>query len=152
MLPIDKNVPRRFLVALLGNVRSLGFSRTLCQGSCIKLKLLKHKICPPSKSVLYMSEIHEVNLEEVVKEILDYVWLNVRETFVVKDTGIVNVETIHAVISVANGDSVIPVQTSVTPLQTEFGNPSQTPVRDSVSACMMKDLATSPQRLRNIRD
>ena len=43
-----------------------------------------------------MFEIHEVGLEEVVKKILDHVWHNVRETFAVKDTGIVNVETVHA--------------------------------------------------------
>ena len=38
-----------------------------------------------------MSEIHEVILEKVVKSMLDHVWHNVRETFAVKDTGIVNV-------------------------------------------------------------
>ena len=87
-----------------------------------------------------MSEIHEVYLEEEVKKILDHVWQNVKEKITVKDTENVNVETVHAVISVANVDSV-------TPVKTECGHPSQTPVRDSVLASMMKDLTTSPTDL-----
>ena len=39
--------------------------------------------------------------------------------------------------SVANVDSI-------TPVQTEFGNPNQTSARDSVLASMMKDMTTSP--------
>ena len=85
-----------------------------------------------------MSEIHAVNPEKVVKEILDHVWCNLRETFAVKDKGIVNVDTVHADGSVDNDNSV-------TSVQTDFENSSQTPVRDSVVASMKENLATSPQ-------
>ena len=84
-----------------------------------------------------MSEIHTINPEKVVKEILNHIWCNVRETFAVKATGIVNVDTVHAVGSVDNVKSV-------TCLQTFFENLSQTPARDSVVATMKKNLATSP--------
>ena len=53
-----------------------------------------------------MSEIHAVDPGKVVKEILDHVWHNVRETFAVKDTGIFNVDTVHAVYSVDKVNSV----------------------------------------------
>ena len=52
-----------------------------------------------------MSEIHDTSPEKVVKKILDHVLCNVRETFAVRDTGTVNVETVHTVNSVANVDS-----------------------------------------------
>ena len=84
-----------------------------------------------------MSEIHAVNPEKVVKEILDCVWCNVRETFAVKDTGIVDVDVVPAVDSF---DNVY----SVTPVQTDFENPSKTLLRDSVVASMKKNLAISP--------
>ena len=36
-----------------------------------------------------MSEMHAVDPEKVVKEILDHVWHNVRKTYAVKDTELV---------------------------------------------------------------
>ena len=65
-----------------------------------------------------MSEIHTVNPEKAAKEILDHVWHNVRETYAVKDIGIVNDDTVQAVDSVDNVNSV-------TPVQTDFENPAK---------------------------
>ena len=89
-----------------------------------------------------MSETHAVNPKMVVKEILDHVWHNGRETYAVKEMGIINVDSVHAVASVGSVNSVMPVKA-------DFENPSQTPVQASVVASIRKNLATSPT-LRNI--
>ena len=62
---------------------------------------------------------------------------NVRQTFAAKDTGIVNVDIVHAFGSVGNVKSV-------SSGQTDFENPSQKPVRESMVASMKENLATSP--------